>query len=74
VQDDLFAKVAELVPGIREEESDDDVDIAAIMARQRQQAERIRQEAASMRSSGVCHPVMPSLSSSIADHDLDGML
>jgi hypothetical protein len=52
VQDDLFAKVAELVPGIREEESDDDVDIAAIMARQRQQAERIRQEAASMRSSG----------------------
>ena len=51
VQDELFAKVATLVPGIREAESDDDFDLAKMMERHRQQSEKIRQEAVLMRQS-----------------------
>lgn len=54
LQDDLFAKVAEIVPGIRDEEEEEDFDIAAIMAKQQQQAAKIRQEAQQMRANGGC--------------------
>lgn len=63
LQDDLFAKVAEIVPGIRDEEDEEDFDIAAIMAKQQQQAAKIRQEAQQMRSAGyaLLDPEWPSL-------------
>eukprot|EP00892_Ulva_mutabilis_P011380 jgi/Ulvmu1/8614/UM046_0012.1 len=48
-EDDLFAKVALLVPGIREAESDNDFDLAKMMERHRQQSAKIRQEAVMMR-------------------------
>lgn len=54
LQDDLFAKVAQIVPGIRDDEEEDDFDIAAIMAKQQQQAAKIRQEAQQMRASARC--------------------
>lgn len=49
VQDALFAKVAVMVPGIRDAESDDDFDLAKMMERHRQQSEKIRREAVQMR-------------------------
>lgn len=49
VQDALFSKVAALVPGIREAESDDDFDLAKMMERHRLQSAKIRQEAVQMR-------------------------
>ena len=59
VQDDLFAKVAALVPGIREAESDDDFDLARMMERHRQQSEKIRQEAVLMRQSMGANKCVP---------------
>ena len=49
LQDELFAKVAEIVPGLQDEEDDEEFDIAAIMAKQKQQAAKIREEAVQMR-------------------------
>lgn len=56
MQDDLFAKVAQIVPGIRDEEEEEEFDIAAIMAKQKQQAAKIRQEAQQMRGNAGCAP------------------
>ena len=50
VQDPLFAKVAELVPGIGAEESDEEFDLAAMMAKQRAQAASLHQEAQKLRA------------------------
>jgi hypothetical protein len=50
VQDSLFSTVAEVVPSTQDEASDDeDFDLAAMMAKQRQQAAALHQEAFKLR-------------------------
>jgi hypothetical protein len=56
VQDSLFETVAEAAPAIQEEASDEEeFDLAAMMAKQRQQAAALHQEAFKLRqASGMC--------------------
>ena len=49
-QDPVFARVAEAVPGIGDDESEEEFDLAAMMAKQRAQAASLHQEAQKLRT------------------------
>ena len=46
----MFARVAEAVPGIGDDESEEEFDLAAMMAKQRAQAASLHQEAQKLRT------------------------
>jgi hypothetical protein len=57
VKDALFATVAELVPGIGDNEEDEEFDLAAMMATQRAQSAMLHQEALKLRATAPsCGP------------------
>ena len=57
LQDALFKVIAEMVPGIQDNETDDEFDLAAMMAKQKAQSAALQQEAQKLRLSGpACAP------------------